>query len=202
MRVAHRFLVQFGALLLMCGTGVAQQYFPDGIFGPQTKANDFVVDWYSQQLRVLVEPSLWETSQGTKGQAYRFLWLRSFHHPVVVRLTVNSDGTSTLVTKVASGQGGYKPGKLIENRTSQVSREQTRWFLNGVEELKYWDLPTREEKTNVVGLDGAQWIVEGVRNGAYKIVDRWSPERGPIRAIGLMMTIDLAKMKLLYQEVY
>jgi hypothetical protein len=202
MPVAYRFFVQVAALLLICGSGVAQQYFPDSVFDQQKKANDFVVDWYSQQLRALVEPSLWETSQKTKDQVYRFLWLRSFHHPVVVRLTVNRDGTGSLVMKVASGQGGYEPGKLIENSTRQISKQQTQWFLDRVEELKYWELPTHEEKNNVVGVDGAQWIVEGVRNGTYKIVDRWSPEKGPIRSIGLMMTIDLAGMKLLYQEVY
>jgi hypothetical protein len=202
MPVACRFSIQVALLLLICGSSVGQQYFPDGVFEQQKKANDFVVGWYSEQLKALVEPSLWETSKNAKEQAYRFLWLRSFHHPVVVRLSVNSDGTGTLVTKVANGQGGYKAGKLIENRTTQLSKQEVQGFLDRVEELKYWELPTREEKTNVIGVDGAQWVVEGVRNGTYKVVDRWSPEKGPIRNLGLMMTIDLAGMKLLYQEVY
>jgi len=60
----------------------------------------------------------------------------------------------------------------------------------------------RRKAANVVNLDGAQWIVEAIKDGSYKIVDRWSPADGPIRRIGLMMTIDLANMKLLYQDVY
>jgi hypothetical protein len=199
----YRFFVQVVLLLLLSGSGVGQEFFPEGVFDEEKKANDFRSDWYSLQLKALAEPSLWETSKGTKGQVYRFLWLRSFHHPVVVRLNVNGDGTGTLVTKVTGGQGGYKPVKLIENRTEQLSKQRTKWFLDRIEELKYWELPTREEENpNVVNLDGAQWVVEGVRNETYKIVDRWSPEKGPIKAIGLMMTIDLAKMKLLYQDVY
>jgi hypothetical protein len=51
-------------------------------------------------------------------------------------------------------------------------------------------------------LDGAQWILEGVKNGKYQVTDRWSPEVGPIRNLGIMMLIDLAKLKLLYEEVY
>ena len=27
-----------------------------------------------------------------------------------------------------------------------------------------------------VGLDGSQWILEGVRGGEYHVVDRWSPK--------------------------
>jgi hypothetical protein len=59
---------------------------------------------------------------------------------------VNDDGTGTLVTKVADGQGGYPPGKLIENRTQDLSKEQTQRFLEEVKELGYWDLPTREKR--------------------------------------------------------
>jgi hypothetical protein len=200
---AYLIVLPVALLVALCGSSVGQQYFPEAAFDKQEKSNDFAVEWYSQQLKALQEPSLWETSKSIKGQVYRFLWLRSFHHPVVVRLNVNDDGKGTLVTKVADGQGGYPPGKLIENRTQDLSKQQTQWFLDEVKALKYWDLPTREgENPNVVQVDGAQWIVEAVRNGTYKIVDRWSPEKGPIKTLGLSMAIDLAGMKLLYQDVY
>jgi len=28
----------------------------------------------------------------------------------------------------------------------------------------------------VLGVDGARWVLEGVKNGEYHVVDRWSPE--------------------------
>jgi hypothetical protein len=200
---AQRIIIPAALLLALCGGSVGQQYFPEAAFEDQKKSNDFIVEWYSQQLKALQEPSLWETSRTAKGQVFRFLWLRSFHHPVVIRLNVNDDGTGDLVTKVGDGQGGYPPGKLIENRTQRISKQQTQWFLDEVKELKYWGLPTREqENPNIVQLDGARWIVEAVWNGTYKIVDRWSPEKGPIKTLGLSMAIDLAGMKLLYQDVY
>jgi hypothetical protein len=157
---AHRIIFPVALLLALCGSSVGQQYFPEAAFDKQKKSNDFAVEWYSQQLKALQEPSLWETSKNIKGQVYRFLWLRSFHHPVVVRLNVNDDATGDLVTKVADGHGGYPPGKLIENRTQRLSKQQTQSFLDEVKELKYWDLPTREEENpKDVHLDGAQWIV-------------------------------------------
>ena len=62
----------------------------------------------------------------------------------------------------------------------------------------FWKLPSIQEDR---GVDGAQWIIEGARNGTYHIVDRWSPEDGEIRALGLLMLNDLAKMKLAAKEV-
>ena len=120
-----------------------------------------------------------------------------------MRLDTQSDGTALLTTKISSGHGGYEPGKLIENRARKLNREQTRWFLDRVEELKFWSLPTTPPKdARTVGLDGAQWILEGVKDTQYHVVDRWSPDNGAVRTLGLAMLIDLAHLKLLYQEVY
>ena len=42
----------------------------------------------------------------------------------------------------------------------------------------------------------------GVKDGTYHVVDRWSPDKCEVHSLGIMMLIDLAKLKLLYQEVY
>jgi len=93
---AVRFFIHLALLLLLCGSTIGQQYFPEGVFDDEKQANDSIVDQYSRYLKALQEPSLWETSKRTKGPVYRFLWLRSFDHPIVVRLNVNGDGTGTL----------------------------------------------------------------------------------------------------------
>jgi len=103
--------------------------------------------------------------------------------------------------KVTNGQGGYETGALVEDRKKSLSKQQTTWFVDRVKEIGYWKLPTREMRDSF-GLDGAQWILEATRNGRYKIVERWSPKEGPIRILGLIMLIDLAELKLLFQDVY
>ena len=113
---------------------------------------------------------------------------------MVIRIDVSADGTSRLTTKMTSGAGGYGPGQILHNRTSTLTREQTEWFLGKIEDNKFWRL-SAVDKTRM-GLDGAQWIIEGVKDGNYHIVDRWSPEGGPVRTIGLLMLHKLAKVKI------
>jgi hypothetical protein len=178
-------------------------YFPAETPGESAKLDDFKTQWYSKFLNAMHEPSLWEMSKTPKTQTYRFLWLRSFHHPVSVRLDVNPDGTGLVTTKISRGQGGYQPGRLMTNRTEKLDRERTSWMLDRIEELKFWTLATNPPPdSDGVGTDGAQWIFEGVKDGAYHVVDRWSPDKGEVHSLGIMMLLDLAKLKLLYQEVY
>lgn len=174
-------------------------FFPDGSLDEDAVHGD----WYTKHLKALHEPSLWESSKTQKTQTYRFLWLRSFHHPIAVRLDLKLDRRSLLTTKISSGHGGYEPGRLIKNRRRELNKEETDWFLGRIEELKFWSLPTKEpEEPNVIRLDGAEWILEGIKDGEYHLVERWSPDKGAVHALGIVMLIDLAKLKLLYQDVY
>ncbi len=174
-------------------------YFPPNTLDDSADASHFAEEWYSEQLRALGEPSLWESSKNQKLESYRFLWLRTFHHPISVRMDVQPDGSSTLTTKMANGMGGYKPGKLVVNTTQKISAGETAAVLDRIEHSGFWTLAPYE---HTGGEDGAQWIVEGVKDGAYHVVDRWTPEKGPVREIGMMMLQDLAKMKIPANEIY
>ena len=203
----------FTAVLLVCPTFAARvDYFPPGTLDDTPESSLSKEQWYSKHLKALKEPSLWELSKTQKSETYRFLWLRTFHHPISVRLDVNPNGTSMLTTKTTSGQGGYEPGTLVVNKKRALTKEQTDWFLDRIAELGFWGLPAFEkphegigpngEKTVEIGLDGAQWILEGIKDGKYQVTDRWSPNTGPVRTLGIIMVIDLAKLKLLYEDVY
>ena len=97
------------------------------------------------------------------------------------------------------------------NNTRALTKEQTNRALDRINEVGFWSLPSYEkptegvgpsgEKSTEIGLDGAQWILEGIMDGRYQIADRWSPQRGPVRTLGLMMT-KLAKLNLPHEEVY
>lgn len=154
-------------------------------------------EWYGKQLQALQEQSLCCNST-ERGRVVRFVWLRSFNHPVVIRLNESTNGSWSLVTKVGSGAGGYDPGTLLSQEQRTLSADQvaamrslfnpTSWF---------WSTASAETTTTVakcprdpgkecvtIGGDGSQWIVE-VRDGdRYHYVDRWSPKDGPMRALG------------------
>ncbi len=174
------------------------KYFPDSSL--DFRRDHFKSDWYSAQLGALQEPSLFQKINAASTESYRFLWLRTFHHPVVVRIDVNSDGTSLLTAKMASGAGGYRPGTIAENHSQVLSKEQTSAFLSQVEAGKFRGAPNPVNDQR--GTDGSQWIIEGVKRGHYHIVDRWSPTNGVARQLGTMMAFDLAHLKIPKDEIY
>src|ERR1700682_2295120 len=75
------------------------QYFPKGAFEDSSESGwfqGFKERWYAKHLRSMHEPSLFEASKDNSLTAYRFLWLRTFHSPIAIRLTMRIDGTGTL----------------------------------------------------------------------------------------------------------
>ena len=138
------------------------------------------------------------------AEVYRFLWLRSFDNPIAVRLVVTNGATrdgGRLISKMTSGQGGFEPGHLVLDRESRLSKEATDWFLAEVKHARFWDVPARDDSQ--AQPDGAEWIIEGVKQGRYHIVDRNSPDRkDPAHVLGIALLINLARFRLLYQKVY
>ena len=98
-----------GCLLLSSFAEKKVEYFPPRAFFQDQTRSEFRANWYVGQFAALEEPSLWEFSKSTQGEAYRFVWLRTFDHPVSVRLNINEDGTGLLSIKETSGAGGYEP---------------------------------------------------------------------------------------------
>jgi hypothetical protein len=81
-------------------------YFPPGALDPDSPRSDnFRNHWYSQQLEAMAEPVL---KPGGDSKVYRFAWLRSFHHPVAIRV-VDGDAHCTLHAIELDGAGGYAP---------------------------------------------------------------------------------------------
>ncbi len=174
------------------------KYFPESSL--DLRRGHLKNDWYSAQLSALQEPSLYQMIRAANAESYRFLWLRTFHHPVAVRIDVNPDGTGLLTAKTGSGAGGYRPGTISENHSQVLSKEQTSAFLSQVEASKFWSAPNPINDQR--GTDGSQWIIEGLKRGRYHVVDRWSPNSGVAWQLGLMMAFDLANLKIPEDEIY
>jgi hypothetical protein len=152
------------------------QYFPTGAFDIDLDPSfRFPTErWYAKHLRAMSEPSLFASSSDETLQVYRFLWLRTFDRPVAIRLTVGADGTGTVVAKMLNGHGGYAPGTIVVDRSVEANKEQVQKFFKLLADANFWSTETERYSG---GRDGAQWIVEGVQNGQYHIVDRWSPDK-------------------------
>lgn len=174
-------------------TVLGAQYFPSGVFDIQRpSARD---NWYACTLRELNEPSLFALRNDKSAQVYRFLWIPSFHRPISVRLTINIDGTGSVVTRSVDSHAGLltKPasdmGKLIQDTATVIDQEQVKDVVEQLQRLSFWSMPTEKEQLTrprsksgsgstvllPIHLDGSQWILEGLRGGEYHVVDRWSP---------------------------
>jgi hypothetical protein len=133
--------------------------------------------WYGDPLRAMGERPL---CPEPGLERYRFLWLRTFHHPIMIRAEV-SNGRAVVTGKELDGAGGYEPGKLIRDTTVELSPEQSRELKRLVAQ-GFWSAPAQPHPdSGRVGVDGAQWILEGTAD-QYHIVDRWSPDAYPREA--------------------
>ena len=147
-------------------------YFPKDDFSGGWNGRDaFINDWYGKHLKGMAEGSLLDESSSL--EVYRLLWLRTFHHPIYVRVE-KSQGGIWLRTVELSGAGGYEPGRPIRNQQIRLDQKQWCEFRSSLENASYWQMPT--EDPDDIGNDGARWILEGVREGHYHLVDRWSPK--------------------------
>ncbi len=170
-------------------------YFPKDTFsGSWENADAFVNDWYGKHLKAMGEKSLLNISN-ENAEVYRFLWLRTFHHPIFVKVERGQNEVK-LFTKELDGAGGYEPGKVLRINNHILTKDEWCKFLALLEKANYWKLPTENE---VLGNDGAEWILEAVKGGRYHAVDRWSPKKGEYREVCIYLLklsgVDVDKLK-------
>ena len=173
-----------------------QSFFPPKVLAQDQAGNQFRNGWYSRHLRAMKEESLY-SPEDEWVESYRFLWLRTFHHPVAVRIW--KCGSARFISvKELDGAGGYEPGKLKLERQRELTQDEWREFLRHLEDSCYWQLSTQDDN---LGNDGAQWIFEGVRRGRYHMVDRWTPRSGSYRELCLYV-LKLSGLKVDTSELY
>jgi hypothetical protein len=142
-------------------------------------------EWYSSHLRAAHEPSLVELAAFAPDRMHlRFLWLRSFDQPMIVRVDENNDGQAKITAMLLSGAGGYEPGQITKKLNRVLSATEWKKLKNLVAQSA---LASEPAVGCDMGMDGAQWILEVVENGEYSFYERWSPTTGNIRNVGLYM---------------
>jgi len=153
-----------------------QGYFPMELFTDTSiyvGYDTFHVEWYSEHLRAMKEPLIFNKKQ-TKS-TYRFLWLRTFNNPISIRIDKQADLYS-VSWKLCDGAGGYEPGQLVVDKTKTIDKNTWDKFLGLLSKADYWNLKTNE--VEILGTDGSQWILEGADIDNYHVVDRWTPSGG------------------------
>lgn len=158
-------------------------YFPVGVFSPYENEQNWAIKSISNGLTAMQEPSL-STFKDKNVEAYRFLWFRSFHPPVSVRLWRNGN-QSFLSVKQLSSVGVPQeddvifPKTLTVNETRSVTEKEWEYFQESLKKARFWSMPTVDETS--IGVDGAAWLLEGLKLNQYHVVIRNSPKQGDYR---------------------
>ncbi len=161
----------------------------------------FESDWYSGQLRAAGEPSLLRRAYAGRADSLRFLWLRSFDPAVIVRIdglggdsprliAVDLDGlggdSPRLIAVELDGLGGGEPGTVRRRVMRPLTQVEAVDLRRRLTVQNPFALPIGANPCDG-GIDGSQWIIERAAGHRYKMVNAWSPERGPIHAAGIAM---------------
>jgi hypothetical protein len=165
------------------------RYFPPSL---ATKAacglpvvSDFEAEWYGSALRAAHEAPLYGPLSTTGTTAtYRFTWLRSFHHPIIIRVDERSSGVRILTAKGLSGAGGYAKGVIDNQLVRPLSQAEGAKFHSLLTTTHVLDLAATDCHA---GADGAPWIIEAQTRDGYRYVNRWSPQDGPVRDVGVLL---------------
>jgi hypothetical protein len=160
---------------LCVGTRTKLAYFPMDGDPEAMKASRR--DWYTRRLLAMSEPSL---ACETQRPVYRFLWLRSFHHPVTVRVEELPEGMRVVAVEL-DGTGGYQPGRESRRVDRMLSDKEVRTVTEALSEANIWSAPDEQD---LHGFDGARWVIEARDGKHYRIQDVWSPAHGRIHSLG------------------
>ena len=132
---------------------------------------EHINEWYSGQLFALDEAALYNSQE----HVYRFTLLPSFYYSTVIRIEINQNGTATAHYKFGAGEGKQRDRGILQSKRITLSKKETREFLNMLDVNDYWRLP---REVDYSGWDGYTVIIEGVKDGSYRVVKRWVPLEG------------------------
>lgn len=96
-------------------------YFPVNSFSDRPSSDSFVQNWFSSALYSFKEPILSKNFVGRN--IYRFLWLRSFHRPVVFTLH-QKEGEVWLNTKMLDRQP-----RFLDDRIGGILKEEQEEYI-------------------------------------------------------------------------
>ena len=184
-------------LIAGCSSPPPPEHFEPGVFLPERPdVDDMMRTAFSNNLVAMNEPVIAPTTH----DSVRFLYLRSFHHPIAVRVERRLAHVRLTAVEL-DGAGGYDPGVPTRRVTRNVSDEEWNDLLSLLDNASFWELPTSHERAT---LDGARWILEASVDGRYHVVQRNSPDETEMRGFrgACLWLLDTAAFTPVGDELY
>jgi hypothetical protein len=156
-------------------------YFPPGVLDREPGLHYRLSEYFSRHLFALREEPVYALTNNPTAHIYRFLCLGP-SHPYCITLEIEPSGEGRVTLKMASIAMGHDLGMNYEATSNRVAVAQVAQSLDILEREAFWDLPGWDD---VFGFDGSRWVVEGVKDGRYHVVQRWTPDSSnPVGRLG------------------
>lgn len=181
--------------------------------------------WFVSVLKEMQERPLKEV--GSKGAAFRFLWLRSFHQPLCVTAYFPDEGESFISGKVLEmeprrGKMETFRGDASKDVKITLSDERTASLKKAFEQRSFFSLDPYDEYTlppiidfdfrgrnyrfggsHYIVCDGALWVIEGYTHGRYRVLQRQHPgEEDPVRQLATLLMTEAKVLPKTDREIY
>lgn len=132
--------------------------------------------YYTRYLAAMSETSLKAPLAVDVRKTFRLTYLRSFHDPLVIRLTMK-DGTSELRAVRLKRDREYRPVEITHDELKRLDQKKSDDLLQLIEKEDLWENFTENEIALMEsGMDGSAWIFEKHDENGYKMIDVWSPQ--------------------------
>ncbi|HEY1962145.1 MAG TPA: hypothetical protein VGG69_06995 [Rhizomicrobium sp.] len=161
---------------------------------------------YCDGLRQMHEPAVPADHHPNSREVYRFLWFRSFHPAVIIRIDVLPDMSGTLTlhslqTITALSNRRVEVANRPIDSIKLLSRRHIAGFRELVASAEFWKSPSQfhldmgfgplgtpiPKDQEIVASDGAQWVIEGENKNQYHLMGDEGSIPGPVWDIGLAM---------------
>ena len=154
-------------------------YFPEGTFEQRDELKELdreAIKGFSHFLSTMQEPSLWEISNKTKKEIYRFVLARTFQITVCIRVEIQKSGNALVFLKVVPYGIEPHPENLSTDECKNASQNDVSTLKAKISKVNFWkikpsDYPSLiegEDGSFTVMADGTSWFFEGIKNGKYQ----------------------------------
>lgn len=156
------------------------------------------LDMFSKDLAWFKEPML---SAGYKGKVYRFLWIRSFDYPIVIRMQ-KIKRSVTIYWKLPQFDDSLHTSQSPVEFKKKLAIRQWKKFEKMLTAIDYWSMIPREYLRSAgAATDGDILLLEAAINGKYKVTERFD-EIYPKYTKCLMYLIKLTDLNLPEDKIY
>jgi hypothetical protein len=159
-----------------------ETYFPAKTF--TSPDAELQIRWFTLSMYRLGEKPMWPTAGGAET-TYRLTYIPygvillplgpvstpAFSGPTVITLSLLADGNGSIAIRTSYHSRDGKVSEVDETRSA--NRDQLEQFLSQLQKANFWTTPTELTRTNV---QGADWVMEGVKDGSYRTVARRCPD--------------------------